>query len=309
LPAPVKGTKVIITPDRVPKIKKEYEESLVRCWRNTNPMAPKMLLEFHVAPQEVYASTPGYIFFFTPIFRGRSFTDAVMSHEFYHWSIHPKDIFRGLKELFTARQMLAKELKFVPPIVKQYGREYEDWSKFEYQPKELQFVQNLMGDWLINWHLYETHQELWKELWQFLYFDGTFYEKQKALKRDSTFILYLSVYNILIPGLEKVDLIDPQAEKIRDKAANIIQEFKKGRMSGAFTLKELAKIFHKFIQEDQKNGEGNDQGNYKCPKCGNEDFDVTGYEDPDTGKWVDVQPPKSSQPIGGNQTGKQKRMP
>ncbi len=59
-------------------------------------------------------------------------------------------------------------------------------------------------------------------------------------------------------------------------------------MSKVFALKELVKIFHKLVKEDGKKAEGEGEGEPKCPKCGHDEFEVVGYEDPQTGKWVDV---------------------
>jgi len=290
VPIPVKGIKIVITPDKAKDIKREFEESMYRTWLGLNPLAPRMNLSFKIHPQEVYASSVGQILIFTPIFRGRTFTDVVLAHEFYHWNIHPKDMYRGLKELFTCRQLLAKELGYKPVVKKTelYGKRY-DWSTFDYTPREIQFVQNMMGDYLINWHIYDNHSNLWSELWGFLFNDGSFYEAQKKLKRDTTFMIYIAAYNYLIHGLDTVVLKKPKANKDAIEVAHIIRELRARRMSGAYALKELCKIFHEYIKEDFKDKGEKD---IKCPKCGNDEFDVIGYEDPQTGKWVKVKQKK-----------------
>jgi len=294
MPIPIRGIQIIITPDRVKKIKREFEESMYRTWLSLVPMAPKMDLNFRVNFNEIYASTVGQIIIFTPIWRGKVFSDAILSHEFLHWVIHPKDIYRALKELFITRQLLAQELKYNPKIVKTdlFGKQ-EDWSSFEYQANELQFVQNMMGDYLINWHIHDYYPNQWNELWSFLFHDGSFYEAQKKLKRDTTFMIYLAAYNYLINGLDQVNLKDPQATQDSVQVAHIIRELREKRMSGSYALKELAKIFHKYIQKDGCNCDG---GDVKCPKCGYDEFDVIGYEDPQSGKWIDVKPKKGKKP-------------
>lgn len=291
---PVKGNIEVITPDKLEKIRQEFEDSTLRVWRTSKKIVPKMLLDFRVHFQEIYASTVGSIFVWTPFFRGRVFTDGILMHEFLHWAIYPIDLWQGLKDLFSSRRLLAEEIKFIPEIKETdlYG-ELEDWTKFPYQIREMQFVQNILGDYLINIHIHNYHLDLFEELWKFLFHDGTFYEQQKQLQRDTTFLLYLSVYPELLPKLDPVKLLDPQSEKDRDKIAVIITEVREGRMSKAFALKELVKIFHPYLVKDAKGqGQGQGQGGKmeppKCPQCGHDEFEVTEYQDPQTGKWVKV---------------------
>jgi len=63
-------------------------------------------------------------------------------------------------------------------------------------------------------------------------------------------------------------------------------------MSKTFAGKELVKIFHSYLEKDAEDSQGGDgQGSNeepKCPKCSHNEFEVIGYEDPKTGKWVKV---------------------
>jgi len=277
---PVKGQLEVITKKTWRRIKQEFEDSMLRVWRTSRMIVPRMQLDLRVHFQEIYASTVAQIYVFTPFWRGRGFTDSILMHEFLHWAIYPIDLWRGLRDTFLARRMLAEELQWVPPIVETelYG-EAEDWRTFEYSIKEFSFCSNLLGDYLINLHIHDYHSALWKELWKFLYHDGTFYEEQKQKKRDTTYILYLSVYPEILHGLDQVKLKDSKSEKDRDMVVDLIEEVRKGRMSKVYALKELVKIFHPYLKEDakdQKQGKGGGQGEPKCPSCGHNEFEVTG---------------------------------
>lgn len=290
--APVKGKIEVISKKKYPLVKQAFEDCTLWVWRHSKIIVPKMFLDFRIHFQEIYASTVGTIWVFTPFWRGTEFTQSILMHEFLHWAIYPIDLYQGLRNVFLARRMLAEELQFTPEIKETdlYG-ELEDWSKFEYRIQEFSFVSNILGDYLINLHIHDYFPYLWKELWKFLYHDGTFYEQQKALKRDTTFMLYLSVYPEILQGLDQVTLIDPQSEKDKDKIVDIMREVRRGRMSKVYALKELTKIFHPYLQKDSKEKKrkgGSGQGEPKCPQCGHDEFEVTAYEDPKTGKWHDV---------------------
>jgi len=288
---PVKSKIEVITQAKFSKITQEFEDSMLRVWKNSAIIVPRMLLDFRVHFQEIYASIPGKILVFTPFWRGRTFSDSILLHEFLHWAIYPIDLFKSLHDLFMARRLLADELGYKPKIRQTdlYGK-VEEWKDFEYSVREFGFCQNVLGDYLINIHIHDYHPTLFDELWQFLYHDGTFYEEQKQLKRDTSFLLYLSVYPEILTELTPVTLIDPQTEKDRDSIVKIIEEMRRGRMSKAFAIKELVKIFHDYLKKDEKNkGKGKGQGGEpKCPQCGHDEFEVVGFEDPETGKWVDV---------------------
>lgn len=289
---PSSEIKKVITKQNFKRFKQEFEDAVLRVWKTSKIVVPKMLLDFRVSFQEVYASTIGKILVFTPFWRGRAFTDAILMHEFLHWALFPIDLQRALRLLFSARRMLAKDLKFVPKLKETdlYGT-LEDWKNFPYTVREIAFCQNLLGDYLINLFIHNYHPKLFKTLWKFLYHHGTFYEKQKQLKRDTSFLLYLSVYSELIPELEGVGLFDTKTEKDRDKIAEIIKEVKKKKMSKAWALKELVKIFHPYLKQDAKDATGKGEGSNgesKCPKCGHKEFEVVGYQNPKTKKWVNV---------------------
>ena len=288
--SPAKRKVEVITGANKARVKQEFEDSLLRCYRTSRFLIPRMNLDFKVWFQEVYSSVVGEIFCYTPFWRGRTFTDCIMMHESSHWTIYPVDLFRGLRDLFTARSLLAKDAKFTPKVKETdlYGR-VEDWTNFPYSVKEIQFIQNVLGDYLVNSYLHDYHPELFKVLWDFLYHEGTFYERQKQLKRDTTFLLYLSVYPKMFPKLQSIQLLDPKTEEDSLRIEETISEVKQGRMSNPFAVKELAKVFHPYLEKDSrdsKEGEGGEPP--KCPNCGHEEFEVVAYEDPETGKWVEA---------------------
>ena len=51
------GTEVI-TKDKEPMVRREFDKALVGAWKTCSPICPKMLLDFHVNPMEVYSSRP-----------------------------------------------------------------------------------------------------------------------------------------------------------------------------------------------------------------------------------------------------------
>jgi len=288
---------ILITPDKEQMVRDEFNKALVQTWKSCYPICPKMILDFHVNFVEVYSSRPGYILTLTPLWRGPTFTRAVLAHEFYHWSFYPVDMFRGLEDLFRSRELLAKDLGFKPKVEKQgLLEEKEDWKGFEYTPQELQFIQNILGDYLVNLHISKQHPELWTDLWSFLYKDGTFYEGKTAKKRDTTFILYLSVYPKFLKNLPKISFMDPDSERNSDKIYDIVCNVIDGKITYPYAIKELAKIFHRYIQEDQKEGgqQSPEDSEAKCPQCGHKEFEVVGYWK-DDGTYV---------PCGGGKNGK-----
>lgn len=287
---PAKGTKEVITKKNFKKVTQSFEDSILRCWRTSRYIVPKMLLTFKVHFQEIYASTPGVIYAFTPFWRGDTFSDSIMMHEFLHWAIYPVDLFRSIGDIFSARRLLAEELKYTPKLKEAdlYG-ETQDWSDFGYDIKEFAHCANILSDYFINIHIHDYFPPMWSELWTFLYHDGTFYEEQKQLQRDTTFILYLSVYPEVLPELQPIALTDKKTEEDRDKILKIYNEVKAGRMSWPFGIKEIVKIFHDYIQKDKQDGKGKgkgQQGEPKCPSCGHDEFEIVEYQDPKTGKWV-----------------------
>jgi DNA-directed RNA polymerase subunit M/transcription elongation factor TFIIS len=74
-----------------------------------------------------------------------------------------------------------------------------------------------------------------------------------------------------------IQLGDPNAEKDSDMIADIIQKCYKGDIGKPYAIKEIAKIFHKYYEEDKKHqdGEGEGEGDPSCPKCGENDWEVT----------------------------------
>lgn len=283
----------IITKDKESMVRQEFDKALVQAWKTCSPICPKMLLELHVNPMEVYSSRPGYILTLTPFWRGPVFTKGVLAHEFYHWSIYPKDLWRGLEDLFRTRELLAKELKFTPKK-KKAGMfdEQEDWTGFKYSISEIQFIQNILGDYLINLHIADRHPELWEDLWGFLYKDGTFYEGSKAKQRDTTFMLYLSVYPKFL-NTQPIQLMTKETEQDSQKIFDIMTNVIDGQITYPYACKELAKIFHKYIQADEQEGKGKGEGDAKCPKCGNDEFEVVGHWD-DDGNYIPMKGTKGT---------------
>jgi len=142
----------------------------------------------------------------------------------------------------------------------------------------------------VNLHIHDNYPLVWNDLWHFLSVEGTFYEKEKALKRDTTFLLYLAVYPELIPGLEQIPVKEKVSEEKIPKIAHIVKLCKEGRISTPYAIKELAKLFHDNIQQDLKEAEGEGkEGDFKCPKChSDEGWEIVSYFDEQKGKWLDV---------------------
>lgn len=284
-------TKELITPKNYSKVKRKLEELLIRSWKMSRPLSPRMRLAFKVFPEEHYFSTVGLIFWVTPFWRGDVFTVSILLHEMLHWSIFPVDVFRSLKEIFQARRLLAEELSFKPRVIqKSMWHREEDWTRFRYSIQELQFVQNILGDYLVNLAIYDNYPTIWNDMWNFLSVEGTFYTKDKPLKRDTTFMLYLAVYPELIPSLGKIQLLEKTSETKVPKIAKIVQDCRAGRVSTVYALKELVKIFHENIMQDlkeeQQKGEGEGR-DLRCPKCHSDaGWEIIAYK---KGKsWVNV---------------------
>jgi len=277
----------LITPKNFSAIQRKLDELLARCWRLSHPLYPKMSLDFKVYPQESYFSTVGRIWFVTPFWRGEKFTTSILFHEGHHWNIYPVDIFRSLEEIFLARKMLAEEIHFEPEIKqKSLWAKEEDWSKFPYPIEEIQFVENILGDFLINLHIHATYPRVWEDLWHFLCVEGTFYTKEKKLERDTGFELYLSVFPELLPDLLPYPLKDQDSKDKVPQIASIVKACREGRFSTVFTLKELTKLFHTHLQKDIQEGQGSSGGKMECPKCHHNDWEIIEYQK--GGKWVKV---------------------
>lgn len=284
-------TKEFVTPKNVQKIQRRVEELLVRCWKMSRPIFPRMRLDFRVFPQESYFSTAGQIWWLTPFWRGDEFTCAILMHEGHHWNIYPVDLFRSIKEMFEARMFLAEELKFKPEIIQRgLWRREEDWSKFPHPIEEFQFVENILGDYLINWHIHDNYPNVWNDIWDFLFKEGTFYAKEKALKRDTTYMLYIAVYPELLDNMPPIKVKEQASLDKIPKIAKLIRDCRAGRLSTTYTLKELTKLFHENIMKDfaegQEGGEGKD-GTLECPVCHSDEWELAEYQKKD-GSWVKV---------------------
>lgn len=283
--------KDLITPQNYARIKRRLEELHVRCWKMSRPLFPRMRLDFRVFPEERYFSTTGQIWWVTPFWRGDSFALAILFHEGHHWNIYPVDIFRSLKELFEARRLLAEEIGFKPEFKQRtlWFRE-EDWSKFGHPIEEFQFVANILGDYLINLHIHDNYPTVWNDMWHFLSVEGTFYTKDKPLKRDTTFLLYIAVYPELLQGLNPIKVLEQESIDKIPKIAKIVRDSRAGRISTTYALKELTKLFHSNIMKDfaegQESGEGK-EGKLECPKCGHDEWSISAYED-ENGNWVKI---------------------
>ena len=287
--------KEIITPFKYMRVGKRLDELLIHCWRSASPMFPKMLLEFQVFPEEKYFSTVGHIFWMTPYWRGDDFTKSVLYHEGLHWSVYPVDLFRAIGEVFEARRILAEEKDFKPKVnIKGLYHREEDWSKFPYTVQEFQFVQNILGDYLVNLTIYERHNIVWNALWKFLFKEGKFHDKDKTKPRDSTFVLYIAVYPHLISKIKDIDLRDAKSLAKVEKIARMVREVREGRCSTVFALKEMVKLFHDNIVQDYKEGaegQGADAKrkkgksiDTKCPICANDTWEIIAVQKAD-GTW------------------------
>jgi len=284
--------KELIVPQKVNKIKEKLRELLLRSWKTSRPFFPRMRLIFRVSPIEKYFSTAGSVFWYTPYWRGEDFARAILFHEGHHWNIFPVSVWRSLEEVFKVRELLAEEKGFQPKKIQRglYHVE-EDWSGFKYSIAEIQFVQNILGDYLVNWHIHDNYPTVWKALWDFLYKEGKFYLKDKNLKRDTTFELYLAVYSHLIPGVDPYPLKTKMARGKIEKIAEIVRACKLKKITTIYATRELVKIFHPHIEADfreqeRRKGKGSSEA-MKCPKCGNDEFEITAYQD-ENGNWVKV---------------------
>jgi hypothetical protein len=285
--------KELITPKNEKNIRERIQELLVRAWSIAKPMFARMQLHFKVYPIESYFSTTGHIFWVTPVWRGEAFTLSILLHEGLHWALYPVDVFRNIKDIYEARRLLAEELHYQPKIShKDLWRTEEDWSNFEYSFEEFQLVCNILGDYIVNLWIHDHYPTVWKDLWDFLYKEGTFYEKEKALKRDTSFLLYLAAYPELIRGLSPVDLQESSTKALVPHIVRIVRLVREGRISTPYALKELVKIFHNKIQQDLK--EQQQQGKQgeeemKCPQCHSEKgWEIVAYYDEKKKSWVNV---------------------
>jgi hypothetical protein len=253
-------TREIILPEKLKEVLGEWEDSLVKTWRTCIPIAPKMLLDFKVAMMEIYASTVGQVLIRTPFWRGKKFTDAITRHEFLHYSIYPLDIFRGISDLTLARKMLKEEIS--PQAFK------------EYTIQELQFISNVLGDYLIHLQMMEKNKDEWVELWDHLVEGGKF-QAEKIKDRDTAFQLYISAYHWMNEDVPEFKINDKGTKDKAKKVADIVLESRKGIVSKPFAIKELARLFHDHIKEDEKEAEKNKKDEEpKCPKCNTNDWEI-----------------------------------
>lgn len=288
----------VLLKDKADKAKRRVEELMVRCWKMTRPICPRMKLHFHVFAQESYFSKVGNIFWVTPFWRGDAFTNAILYHEIFHWGIIPGDLYRMLEDVFGARKLLAEEANW-QPIIKRKGlfRKEEDWSKFEYSISEIQYVFNILADYIVNLHIHDNYPIVWDSLWEFLYKEGTFYVKKKALKRDTAYELYIAVYPELVNNLKSYPLKHAKERKKIPEIAKFVRLCRGGKITSMFALKELVKLFHSNIKADGQDqgkkgkgegkGKGKGQGDMLCPKCQNDTWEITAYKDK-KGKWITV---------------------
>jgi hypothetical protein len=281
---------VLITPDKVDQIRQEIKDSLAKCRRICNPISPRMRLVFHVHPEERYESDVGVLKILTPVWRGKTFMEAVIMHELLRWCIYPKDKHRLEKDILTARRMLAKELSFKPKKTNSLFGAY-DWTGFGYTLNELAFAADMLGRYLINLHLYYNYNELWDKIWHYFHSDAAFLSIRRPLKIDYIRLLYLATYPKLMPNLQKINLNVGEIEPDSGKIATLIKKTRKGEISKAFALKELTKIIHKYLKkmDEERRSKGNvvDQENIpKCPRCGSEEFEIVAYQDENTGSWI-----------------------
>lgn len=268
-----KGVEVI-TADKEKAVRREFEDATVYVWKTTSPIVNRMLHQLVISVFEQYFSTVGHVVSQTPFWRGRLFTHGVLRHEFLHWGIYPIDTFKALRDLTDARGMLMRELAI--------SERDRDWGKkFPYTINELQLYQNILGDYLVNLHIALRRQNEWRALWKFLEVGGN------REKRPSCFKVYLAVYPKLLPhqNLPPINLNDPSADADVRKIVSLIKKVIKGKVGKAYAIKELAKIFHKYYEEDKKHQKGDGscggQADPRCPKCGANDWEVKGVLEQD----------------------------
>jgi len=259
---------VVDTKDKFKKAKRHWEDSMVNMWKICNPLAPRMLMDYGIGLTELYASTVGKIIIRTPFWRGEDFTNSINLHEFLHWSIYPLDIFRALDDLTKSRELLMIELNI------------KEAKNCPYPLEELQFIQNILGDYLIHTHLLYTKPTIWWTLWEFLKMGGKF-EADKVKDRDTAFQLYIGAYHYIDNSIPSWQFREQQAEDDAKKIGSIVIKARTGNITKPYAIKELAKIFHQYFERDEKEGQGEGQGDPKCPKCGENDWEVLKVYDKD----------------------------
>jgi len=264
---PSTKVEVIDTKDKLKKAKHKWEDSMVTMWKICNPIAPRMLMDYGVGLTEMYASTVGNILIRTPFWRGEDFTNGINMHEFLHWSIYPIDIFQALDHLTKARELLMIE------------QNIKDVKDCPYPIEELQFIQNILGDYLIHAHLLYTKPDIWWTLWEFLKMGGKF-EADKVKNRDTAFQLYIGAYHFIDPINPAWQFKEQKAEDDAKKIGDLVIKARTGNITKPYAIKELTKIFHEYFKADEKEG-NNGQGEPKCPKCGSNDWEVLKVYDKD----------------------------
>jgi len=280
----------LITPKIRKKIESLLEELSVSTWKMTRPIAPKMRLFFSVTPVERYFSMVGKIFWYSPVWRGQDFSETILLHEYLHWVIYPVSLIRSIEEIFQARKLLASEVGF-KPVKKRYSlwRVEEDWSKFEYGVEEFKFAQNVLGDYLVNLHIHDNYEFWWKVLFKFLVSSKKFYHEKEELQFDTSFDLYLAAYSYLIPEIKEMKLKEKSAQRKAKELAKLVVQTRAKKISTAFALKEIVKIFHPFIKREKKKGrKSGEEGELSCPKCKHKDWEIVAYQDK-KGKWVNIE--------------------
>jgi len=277
----------LITPFLEKQISYVLKSLSVTVWKMTRPICPKMSFIFSITPYERYYSIVGKIFWETPIYRGRDFSEAILLHEHLHWSIYPVDFFRSVEDIFKARRLLAQEIGF-EPVKKRISlwRVEEDWSKFKYPIEEIKFVQNILADYLVNLHIYDNYKYHWEVLYHFLTENKRFISEEKEKQVDSAYDLYVAVYPYLIQDLKHIPLKEKESERKAKQIAKIVLQARKKTITTAFALKELTKLFHRHLKRDAKEkGKEGKEKELRCPKCKHKDWEIVAYQD-EKGKWI-----------------------
>jgi len=244
-------TPKVVSKDEYKEYLMKWEDNLVSAWKDSNPLAPKMLLKYLVTIRENYSSTVGEVLIQTPFWRGELFSKAILLHEFLHWSIYPKDIFTALRDVNEAKELL---------------KGYKKDKKKEIPLCIIQFCENILGDYIVNSRIYQIKREYWNILWTYLVL-------AESLEKSKGFSIYVASYQYLL-DFSKADIriiLKPELERKAKQIANIVKLVKNAKLSHARAIAEITKIFLPILEEEQKK---KIPCKSNCPKCNNDEFEI-----------------------------------
>lgn len=224
-------------------------------WVRTSPLLPRMSLKYHeqdcrcdlcvgariIFESEKYWSTTGLIHFKAPVFRGETFSKAMLLHENRHWVWLPE----GYPQ--NDRAALSDAAHLIDQRIK--NEELKDIEKLALAMR----YGNILGDYIIHLTMHRQYPEYFDTLYQYLVRHGAGFG-------DSAFDLYISAYAPLCYGKNP-----PPGEFAEDakKIAKMVKFTVEGKMSTKEALVELYDILKK-----KMNAAYFGFGKAKCPACG-----------------------------------------